>query len=327
MAKSPSGATVSDVWIIDYDELAKLPKEERKLEKIEQKPTDNVEPKFKVGDWIIRSAEGFKHNAYLVTDVKDYYVCEDLKGRRVTFNFNDVHKNFKLWDISDARGGDVLAAEPIEGYPSSFVAIYKKHDEVDFDSHCFIGFDGNFYKGEEGHTIENVHPATEEQRTELFLKMKEAGWEWDAEKKELKKIEKKSDSYCEEHCKGFQETGKCFADGGCKAKREAEQKSAWSEDDETTKNNISHIIRQYDKISKRENEPCWYIGDCLLWMQNIKGRVQPKQEWSEDDEEHVDSLLKRLDGLCRNEFERTRFAVSEDRDWLKSLKTHNVMND
>ena len=100
--------------------------------------------------------------------------------------------------------------------------------------------------------------------------------------------------------------------------------SEWSEEDETTKNNISHIIRQYDKISKRENEPCWYIGDCLLWMQNIKGRVQPKQEWSEEDEQHIDSLLKRLDALCRNKFERTRFAISEDRDWLKSLRPQNM---
>ena len=31
-------------------------------------------------------------------------------------------------------------------------------------------------------------------------------------------------------------------------------------------------------------------------------------------------LLKRLEGLCRNEFERTRFAINEDEDWLKSLK-------
>lgn len=35
----------------------------------------------------------------------------------------------------------------------------------------------------------------------------------------------KINSYCQEHCKGYQETGKCFADGGCKAKRDAEQKS------------------------------------------------------------------------------------------------------
>ena len=34
--------------------------------------------------------------------------------------------------------------------------------------------------------------------------------------------QKPTDSYCRENCKGFQETGKCFADGDCKAKREAE---------------------------------------------------------------------------------------------------------
>ena len=39
VAKSPSGAIVSDVWVLDYDELAKLPKEEK------------IEPKFNVGDW------------------------------------------------------------------------------------------------------------------------------------------------------------------------------------------------------------------------------------------------------------------------------------
>ena len=57
--------------------------------------------------------------------------------------------------------------------------------------------------------------------------------------------------------------------------------------------------------------------DVLAWLEK-KGRQ--KHAWSEEDEEHIDSLLKRLDGLCRNEFERTRFAISEDEDWLKSLK-------
>ena len=39
VTKSPSGALVSDVWVLDYDELAKLPKEE--IEKQgEQKPAE-----------------------------------------------------------------------------------------------------------------------------------------------------------------------------------------------------------------------------------------------------------------------------------------------
>jgi lipid II:glycine glycyltransferase (peptidoglycan interpeptide bridge formation enzyme) len=34
---------------------------------------------------------------------------------------------------------------------------------------------------------EHYHPANKEQRDTLFAKMEEAGYEWDAEKKELKK--------------------------------------------------------------------------------------------------------------------------------------------
>jgi len=72
------------------------------------------------------------------------------------------------------------------------VAIYKKQNEEDFDSYCFVGFDGKFYDGENGHSTEGIHPATKEQRDLLFQKMKEAGYEWDAGKKELKKIKQKN---------------------------------------------------------------------------------------------------------------------------------------
>ena len=46
--------------------------------------------------------------------------------------------------------------------------------------------------GSEGHTLDsringNIHPATKEQRGQFFKKMKEAGYTWDEEKKELKK--------------------------------------------------------------------------------------------------------------------------------------------
>lgn len=56
------------------------------------------------------------------------------------------------------------------------------------------------------------------------------------------------------------------------------------------------------------------------WLAWLEKQGEKKPAWSEEDEQHIDSLLKRLDGLCRNEFERTRFAINEDGDWLKSLK-------
>lgn len=49
---------------------------------------------------------------------------------------------------------------------------------------------------------------------------------------------------------------------------------------------------------------------------------QQKPVWSEEDEAHIDSLLKRLEGMCKPDatFTSTGFAISEDEDWLKSLK-------
>lgn len=107
-----------------------------------------------------------------------------------------------------------------------------------------------------------------------------------------------------------------------------EQKPAWSEEDETTKNNISHIIRQYDKISKKENQPCYYVGDCLLWMQNIKDRVQPqiKQEWSEEDAKTLNRISAILVDASevKNWWKKYRLIEREEMvrltDFLKSLR-------
>lgn len=99
VAKSPSGAFVNDVWVIDYDELAKLPKEE--LEKQGEQET----------------------------------LCDKCRKE---------HPSHSCQDITELGRCSVEHAQ------------------------------------------------------------------------------KSDNSYCQENCKGFQETGKCFADGDCKAKREAE---------------------------------------------------------------------------------------------------------
>jgi len=159
-----------------------------RLAKLEQKPTDKVEPKFHEGEWITNGDYTWK-----IVEVKPLdYILQSQKGNIVDDTISHVDEQFHSFTIKDAKDGDVLATEPIEGFHSPFVAIYKKQNEEDFGSYCFIGFDGKFYKGEDGHSTEEVHPATKEQRDTLFAKMKEEGYEWDAEKKELKEIEQKS---------------------------------------------------------------------------------------------------------------------------------------
>lgn len=196
----------------------------------EQKPTDNVEPKFHEGEWIIH--QGTENIYQVVARIDNQY---QLKyGDNYTIQkCADVDRCARLWDITkDAKDGDMLAWDD-----SKCIALFKNiYDEDSFNSYGFVGgCTGTFESRQSYHDIEGAHPATKEQRDLLFQKMHEAGYEWDAEKKELIKIEQ-------------------------------------------------------------------------------------KPAWSEKDNEHVNSLLKRLDGLCRIEFTTTRFAINEDENWLKSLK-------
>lgn len=204
-------------------------------------------PKFKKGDYIIRSTEGFKHDTYLVIDVKDYYGCEELKeGRRVTFTFNDVHDNFRLWTIQDAKDGDILYCGNIE-YDIDFIVIYK-HPIVNgcINSYCR-------YNSEDGFSIDiprvmrvndNPQPATQFQKETLFKAMAEAGYIWDAEKKELCKIEPSSLSHSEVSEKNDQVT--------------------WSEEDEMRFERLSSYL------SCRDNVDSEYI----YWLKSIKSRLK-----------------------------------------------------
>ena len=152
----------------------------------EKKETDKVKPKFKVGDWI---TDGDVHCK--ISDIlDDRYIVDTKFTKRSSIPFKREN-NYHLWTIKDAKNSDFLAAED-KNFTTPFVAIYKERGLDFFNSHCFIGFNENFYEGEAGHSIENIHPATKEQRDLLFQKMKEAGYKWDTEKKELKKIEENS---------------------------------------------------------------------------------------------------------------------------------------
>ena len=204
----------------------------------EQKATDKVEPKFKVGDWIIRSAEGFKHNTYRITEVKDYYVCEELKGRRVTFTFNDVRKNFKLWDISDAKDGDVLYS-----LDSNRPFIYKERKQNEQAiAYCGLNIYGKFFVWDTKDcviTLNNCVPATKEQRDLLFKKMQEAGYQWDPDKKELKKVEKII---------------------------------VWSKEDEEIFENLSDYLENESIFSENE-EDVTYFNEYIEWLKSLKKRL------------------------------------------------------
>lgn len=152
----------------------------------EQKPIDKVEPNFKVGDWVVTSY-GKVNQVVSVDKYGDGYTLND--GMYFSGSWCDM---YHLWTIQDAKDCDVLAWDD-----SKCIALFKNiYDEDSFNSYVFVGgCTGTFESRQSYHDIEGAHPATKEQRDLLFQKMHEAGYEWDAEKKELIKIEQKPASW------------------------------------------------------------------------------------------------------------------------------------
>ena len=152
---------------------------------IEQKPADKVEPKFHVGDWIIFNGL----TLYIKEIVKGYYRTISRDGITNSYDWG-IDNAARLWTIQEAKDGDVLATKT----GSSFV--YKDFAYGKPNAYCGVDKFGVFKDcGEYGRDwtpyIHEVYPATKEQSDLLFRKMREAGYTFDFDKKELKKIEQK----------------------------------------------------------------------------------------------------------------------------------------
>ena len=150
----------------------------------DQEPSVKVEPKFKVRDWLqYRSAEPF----FVEEITKQGYVNGDSC---LPFEWEDeIH----LWTIQDAKDGDVLVYVTDEEnlWIMIYWSLYEPYDgHVHY--HALLVNDNFTDKGTCCICIDNLKPATKEQRDLLFQKMADAGYEWDAEKKKLKKVESKT---------------------------------------------------------------------------------------------------------------------------------------
>lgn len=148
---------------------------------------NKVEPKFKNEQWIV-----WQDKCYKVNYNGCGYELVDQNGLSTSLEYETIDENAHLWDITkDAKNGDVLHCW-IDG--EEFVLIYKgiKDGYITTYGHLYQKFKlfsekptTMFCRTIQGHFT----PATKEQRDLLFTKMKKAEYEWNAEKKELKKIE------------------------------------------------------------------------------------------------------------------------------------------
>ena len=145
----------------------------------EQKLTNKVEPKFNAGDWLqYRNAKPF----FVEEITKQGYINGDSC---LPFNWeNEIH----LWTIQDAKDGDLIYVCTEE---KGVQAIFHEYKNGIIFFHCYLCVD--FVQG--GYmpigSVELVYPLQKTHYNRFFETIKEAGYEWDADKKELKKIEQK----------------------------------------------------------------------------------------------------------------------------------------
>ena len=149
-----------------------------------------IEPKskFKVWDWIVQNDNGTVSQITKTINGKDEYgeyrAYEHTNGYFAACFENEYH----LWTIADARDGDVITN-------GKLIVIFNKLEEPAYKQHiiAYVGLDlcGKLQITEDTWQlgVDKAMPATKEQRDLLFKKMKEAGYQWDEERKELNRIQ------------------------------------------------------------------------------------------------------------------------------------------
>jgi hypothetical protein len=145
--------------------------ETKTLEKLNQ-------PNFKVGNWVVQGCNILKIRCV----GNEYYCFETVMGYAYDMLVSEMDSLYHLWTIQDAKDGDVLHS------PShNLIWIYKDN------KHYYACVNMNYET--ENVAIDGLicipHdacPATKDEQTILFAKMKEADYKWNAETKTLEKL-------------------------------------------------------------------------------------------------------------------------------------------
>ena len=232
-------ATVYDREVIAWMELTDLEKQ--------GKHTNKVNPKFHEGQWITNGDYTWK-----IVEVKHLdYILQSQDGNIVDDTISYIDEQFHLWTIKDTKKYDVLYCKSESEI--EFFVIYKcinEHNNVDsyFRYSSWDGF-GVDIPSVLSAKYDTITPATKEQCQFLFQKMKEAGYEWDAVNKELKKISQRMIS--------------------AEAKEAMYDKPAcvWSEEDECYMSECIGAIATKDGWSFEEKRKT------KKWLKSLKQRI------------------------------------------------------
>jgi len=122
---------------------------------------------------------------------------------------------------------------------------------------------------------------------------------------------------------------KWYEDAKREFEKQGEQKPAWSEEDDDNIMMIEDRLSDYLDYIREDSTLTKHQKNCLKekvigyvnWLKSIKERVQPKQEWSEEDEEMFDAIIADIQFTQKAHTHEVNQVVYErEIDWFKSLK-------
>ena len=230
-----------------------------------------VEPKFYEGNWVVRG----KTVAQIHDIQEQYYIGLDINGNDFTSSRFLSDDKIHLWTIQDAKDGNVLSNGTTififkDLLSDGSVMSYCDYDTNSGESDAFCPLPMNL-------TCSKITPATKEQSDTLLKAMADAGYTFDFEKKELKKIKQKSYGQRQEcsDCQ-FNYAGECK--GSCVMKR-GEQKHGWSEEDEKNINSLCELLTDLqvksteNEIKHGTNSHSKYYHDIKEWLKSLQKRI------------------------------------------------------
>ena len=264
---------------------------------------DMVEPKFHEGDWVVDS-QGLTHQIErVVENVTTHTFGYDIVGGGY---FNNDNESVHLWTIQDAKDGDVLRED------SCTFIIERMNPDGTAIVYCCLFDDGDFDLGSTlSFDIDSTKPATKEQRDFFFQKMKEKSYEWNAEKKELKKIKYR---VCDED---KAEMDYCFTKmmNGEKVSEEDEEYNG----EDYGIDSLYHAQRILEKtlgsVDGYQTDDGILSHKCAITA--IKKLYKQKaKEWSDEDERMFDYALDMIEWYSGKNGDKSKLVS----DWLKFLK-------
>lgn len=241
----------------------------KELKKIEKKPANTVEPKFREGDSI--QFKGFGHNRYTIKEVCGLSHYINTMGNRMDMSYTDA--NFEVIKDAEKRNEQKPYGQRQECIDCQF------NYGGECKGYCAM-------KRGEHNPIDKAEPK---------FRVKYAGSEYNVlEVKEIAGIifygiedEPHHIDYVRpDHCDiisgyGVKEKGNPYP---TESAIFLEQNTAWSEADDAMRNFIALILRNHQSDEDFTTFETTF-KDCIEWFKSLKERVQPQNMWISVDKE------------------------------------------